>query len=189
MDWYASALCVMLGAFLECIVVAWVYGAERFSRDVELMTGARVGRIVRFAWCILTPLIMIVGFLCFVIQVMILLTLFGLSPPSTDDYTYPGFAHVVGVIIALTPCLPVPMGMMYGLLKEKGSFYKRLRMLLSPSHTWGPNDPELRKSYKMYQYEGTWIENMRTNLLGSRKRNPELTPMNAQDSDLLQFNE
>ncbi|KAK3085594.1 hypothetical protein FSP39_005831 [Pinctada imbricata] len=59
MDWYASAFCVMLGAFLECIVVAWVYGAERFSRDIELMTGAGVGMIVRFAWCIITPLIMI----------------------------------------------------------------------------------------------------------------------------------
>ncbi|KAK3086152.1 hypothetical protein FSP39_014370, partial [Pinctada imbricata] len=189
-DWYASALCVVFGSFLECMVIAWIYGAERFSRDIELMTGSGVGKIVRFAWCIFTPLILLtehiftysVHFLE-ITQIMLFLAFIGLSPPTTADYTYPSFAHVVGVIIALVPCLPVPVGMIYGILKEKGSLYKRIKTLIKPEKSWKPHDKEQSNFYKIYEYEGTWIQNVRTNLFGHRGRVPETDSMYSRNSD------
>jgi len=36
-------------------------GAERFSRDVELMTGRPVPILIRFCWCFVTPTALLVG--------------------------------------------------------------------------------------------------------------------------------
>ncbi|XP_061163275.1 sodium- and chloride-dependent glycine transporter 2-like [Saccostrea echinata] len=38
-DWYVATFCISFSSFLECIIISWIYGAERFSRDVELMIG------------------------------------------------------------------------------------------------------------------------------------------------------
>ncbi|XP_046560660.1 sodium- and chloride-dependent creatine transporter 1-like [Haliotis rubra] len=58
-DWFATSFWVWLAAFLECLVIGWIYGVGRFCQDVELMLGRQPGTLMKFSWCISTPLIVL----------------------------------------------------------------------------------------------------------------------------------
>ncbi|XP_033739697.1 sodium- and chloride-dependent glycine transporter 2-like isoform X2 [Pecten maximus] len=56
-DWYCAAFSPILFTLMECVTVSWVYGAERFSRDIEMMIGRPVPMYMRFCWCFLSPIL------------------------------------------------------------------------------------------------------------------------------------
>ncbi|XP_046585409.1 sodium- and chloride-dependent betaine transporter-like [Haliotis rubra] len=60
-DWYVGAVASYVIAVLECLAVGWCYGAERFSADVEMMTGKRLPVIYKVSCFIITPVVMAVG--------------------------------------------------------------------------------------------------------------------------------
>ncbi|OWF53555.1 sodium- and chloride-dependent glycine transporter 1-like [Mizuhopecten yessoensis] len=156
-DWYASALCIVLGSFLECIVISWIYGAERFSRDIMMMLGRPVPMILRVCWCIITPTILLTVFLG-------ILTQYG--PPNTAQYTYPDYAAAIGNIFAFIPLLPIPIFAVAHLWKKKGSFVQRMKRASEPDSDWGPI--EGRNFHKDYQYGDNVPKNMLINLVGDR---------------------
>ncbi|XP_069114116.1 sodium- and chloride-dependent glycine transporter 1-like isoform X1 [Argopecten irradians] len=156
-DWYASSLCIVLGSFLECIVISWIYGAERFSQNILIMTGRPAPMVMRICWCVLTPLILLVVFFGNVTQY---------GPPNTALYTYPDYAAVIGNIFAILPILPIPIFAVVGLLKGNGPFVQRIKKSSEPDEDWGP--VEGRQFHKDYQYEGNVQKNMLINLVGDR---------------------
>ncbi|XP_033764043.1 sodium- and chloride-dependent glycine transporter 1-like [Pecten maximus] len=79
-DWYSTAYCIFLTACFECIVVGWIYGAERFSRDVEMMIGRQVPAAIRISWCIITPIATFAAFLASVLS---------LESPRYSEYLFP----------------------------------------------------------------------------------------------------
>lgn len=58
-DWYASSFCITFGSFLECIIISWIYGAERYSRDIEMMIGRPMPILMRISLCVVTPIVML----------------------------------------------------------------------------------------------------------------------------------
>ncbi|KAM9830674.1 sodium- and chloride-dependent creatine transporter 1 isoform X2 [Syngnathus typhle] len=55
-DYYsASGMTLLWQAFWECIVVAWVYGADRFMDDVARMIGYRPLPWMKWCWSFITP--------------------------------------------------------------------------------------------------------------------------------------
>ncbi|XP_034392245.1 sodium- and chloride-dependent creatine transporter 1 isoform X2 [Cyclopterus lumpus] len=55
-DYYsASGMTLLWQAFWECIVVAWVYGADRFMDDVARMIGYRPFPWMKWCWSFITP--------------------------------------------------------------------------------------------------------------------------------------
>ncbi|XP_062607423.1 sodium- and chloride-dependent glycine transporter 1-like [Saccostrea cucullata] len=156
-DWYASTFCIMFGSFLECVVIAWIYGAEHFSKDIELMIGRSVPLLMRISWCIVTPLFMLMLFLMSVIMY---------APPNSSSYTYPDFAIGIGQFFAILPLLPIPVLMIWKLLRSKGPFIKRIKTLARPDSSWGPNSKRHWQTYKMYEYKGGLINRIKVNLLG-----------------------
>jgi len=62
MDWYAAAFSLMIISLLECVVIAWVYGEERFSRDIEMMVGHRPHIWFRICWKYISPVV-----ICFIL--------------------------------------------------------------------------------------------------------------------------
>ncbi|WAR11374.1 SC6A4-like protein [Mya arenaria] len=116
-DWYFSAFCVLIISFLECFLIAWVYGADRFSNDVKLMIGRTPPRFIRFCWCFITPVILLTIFLIMCYQY---------EPPAYDNYEYPMFAKVCGNILAMVPVIPLPVVMIYQIWRTPGSLYENL---------------------------------------------------------------
>lgn len=101
MDKYAANWSVLLIAISECILVAWVYGANRFLDDVQQMIGPR-GRLWRFFWTwmwkVITPAALFF-ILCF--------NWVEYEPLRYGTYIYPKWADVLGWVISMLPVLVI----------------------------------------------------------------------------------
>ncbi|XP_043457634.1 inactive sodium-dependent neutral amino acid transporter B(0)AT3 isoform X2 [Prionailurus bengalensis] len=66
-DNYAAPLNLMVFAFFEVVGVAYVYGVQRFSDDVESMTGRRPGLYWQVTWKVVSPLLLLTIFVAYVV--------------------------------------------------------------------------------------------------------------------------
>ncbi|XP_008203539.1 sodium- and chloride-dependent glycine transporter 1 isoform X2 [Nasonia vitripennis] len=154
MDKYAANWSVLLIAISECILVAWVYGADRFLDDVQQMIGVR-GRCWRFFWTwmwkVVTPAALF--FILFFNWVEY-------EPLSYGTYVYPRWADAVGWVVGLVPVLVIVGLAVVQLRVSKrprseyedeeeeendelrgsgnDSVWSRARKLLQPTSDWGP---------------------------------------------------
>ncbi|XP_033741959.1 sodium- and chloride-dependent glycine transporter 2-like [Pecten maximus] len=158
-DWYASVFSIFFISLLECIIIGWIYGAERFSRDVEIMTGSAVPVIVRISWCLITPVIMFV---------LIIVALMKYEEPTYKGYVYPSYTSVLGTFICLASVVPLPVVMCLDIIRTPGSFTQRMKRLIHPPAAWGPKDEKTRQTYKMYKYSYSIYRNIKANLLGTK---------------------
>uniref|UniRef100_A0A4W5LRI6 Transporter n=1 Tax=Hucho hucho TaxID=62062 RepID=A0A4W5LRI6_9TELE len=114
-DYYsASGITLLWQAFWECVVVAWVYGADRFMDDVARMIGYRPMPYMKWCWSYITPLVCVGVFLFHVVN----------YKPLTYNsvYTYPLWGEALGWCLALSSMLCIPITVLYKLLRCKGSF-------------------------------------------------------------------
>lgn len=65
MDKYAANWSVLLIAISECILIAWLYGSERFLNDIQDMIGRKSKLWVYFwswMWKYVTPTTLLVAY-------------------------------------------------------------------------------------------------------------------------------
>uniref|UniRef100_A0A4W5LNL6 Transporter n=1 Tax=Hucho hucho TaxID=62062 RepID=A0A4W5LNL6_9TELE len=132
-DYYsASGITLLWQAFWECVVVAWVYGADRFMDDVARMIGYRPMPYMKWCWSYITPLVCVGVFLFHVVN----------YKPLTYNsvYTYPLWGEALGWCLALSSMLCIPITVLYKLLRCKGSFTERWQHLTTP--VWGRHHME-----------------------------------------------
>ncbi|XP_067650898.1 sodium- and chloride-dependent glycine transporter 1-like [Haliotis asinina] len=140
-DWYISALSVILFCFLECVAVGWIYGMDRFSRDITMMLGRPPPIILRFLWCFVIPAVSLAVFI---------LTLVQYQPPTYGKYEYPSYAVTIGWCIATVPIIPLPVCALLTLLKHRSakSLKQRLMLSLRPDLDWMPSSSAHKEAYK-----------------------------------------
>nr|XP_031836693.1 sodium- and chloride-dependent glycine transporter 2-like isoform X3 [Nomia melanderi] len=101
MDKYAANWSVLLIAISECLLVGWIYGADRFLDDIQLMIGPH-SRLWRFFWTwmwrVVTPATLF--FILFFNWIEY-------QPLNYGDYIYPTWANNVGWVIGLIPVLVI----------------------------------------------------------------------------------
>jgi solute carrier family 6 amino acid transporter-like protein 5/7/9/14 len=140
LDWYAAAFSAMLIAFLECIVLAWIYKVDRLYRDIALMLGSKPCLWWKICWCYVTPLTM---------SAMVVYSAVQMAPPTYGDYQYPSWAITVGWVVAMCSIVPMPGIALYRILKAEGPLILRIKMLIRPTDVWGPNSSEHRAVYRI----------------------------------------
>ncbi|XP_067650827.1 sodium- and chloride-dependent glycine transporter 2-like [Haliotis asinina] len=145
LEWYASSFNLLLIACLECVAMNWIYGSERFSDDVEMMMGRRYPWVLKVVSSYFTPVILFAS---------LILSLFLYDPPSYGEYIYPEYAKVIGILMAVAMSLPIPVMLVYQLIKQNGTFLERLRLASSPSTDWGPSRPEDKQRYLQKMHNG-----------------------------------
>ncbi|CAG5114909.1 unnamed protein product [Candidula unifasciata] len=152
LDWFVAAFCVMITSFLECFVICWIYGVDRFSDDIEMMLGRKPGLFVRICWTVFTPLIMLTAFI---------FTCAMYTLPVYDGYVFPMWANLLGFIISVIPLIPIPVGALIVLLKQKGTFIQRLQSSLQPAENWEPAAKQYKELYgeksKAYNQRRHWL--------------------------------
>ena len=57
-DNFCGSIPLLVIALFECLGVAYCYGLQRFSEDIELMTGTRPGLFLCLCWKYVSPAIM-----------------------------------------------------------------------------------------------------------------------------------
>ncbi|XP_033753638.1 sodium-dependent proline transporter-like isoform X1 [Pecten maximus] len=135
MDAYVSSWMVFVMAALECIIVGWIYGGERFIEDIELMIGRQQRSFhtyFKVFWQFLSP-ITLLGVLAF--------NLIQYRPLKFDKYVYPVWANGLGWLLSLIPMLFIISLMIYQLKNvapRELSLGEKFRYLLKPSKEWGP---------------------------------------------------
>uniref|UniRef100_A0A2C9K6E9 Uncharacterized protein n=1 Tax=Biomphalaria glabrata TaxID=6526 RepID=A0A2C9K6E9_BIOGL len=61
-DWYIASFSTAAIGLLQTVAVAWIYGAERFMDDIQLMMGRRPPYLFNVLWRYITPVLLLVGF-------------------------------------------------------------------------------------------------------------------------------
>ncbi|XP_053481628.1 sodium- and chloride-dependent creatine transporter 1 isoform X1 [Ictalurus furcatus] len=124
-DYYsASGMTLLWQAFWECVVVAWVYGADKFMDDIACMIGYRPFPWMKWCWSIFTPCV------CMGIFVF---NLVNYKPLTYNNvYVYPWWGEMIGWCMALSSMLCIPLNVAYKLIRAKGSFKQRWESLTKP---------------------------------------------------------
>ncbi|CAI5767656.1 sodiumchloride1-likedependent and chloride-dependent creatine transporter 1-like [Podarcis lilfordi] len=126
-NYSASGITLLWQAFWECVVIAWVYGADRFMDDVARMIGYRPLPYMKWCWSLITPVVCVGIFLFHVVNYQPL--------TYNKTYIYPWWGEAIGWALALSSMLCIPCTVAYKLLRSKGSFQQRWQLLTTP--VWG----------------------------------------------------
>ncbi|XP_032475094.1 sodium- and chloride-dependent creatine transporter 1 isoform X1 [Phocoena sinus] len=113
-DYYsASGTTLLWQAFWECVVIAWVYGADRFMDDVACMIGYRPCPWMKWCWSFFTPLVCM--------GIFIFNTVYYKPLVYNNTYVYPWWGEAMGWGFALSSMLCVPLHLLGCLLRAKGT--------------------------------------------------------------------
>uniref|UniRef100_A0A8C1QZD8 Transporter n=1 Tax=Cyprinus carpio TaxID=7962 RepID=A0A8C1QZD8_CYPCA len=130
MDTYGpSGTNLLFIACFETIVVAWVYGANRFYDNIEDMIGYAPFPVLKYCWLFITPLI------C---AATLLYNLMGSKSLSSADQFVPDWSYKLAPLLTLIPMVCIPVFLFISLGTGRGiitpsSDLKQLR----------PNSPRL----------------------------------------------
>ncbi|XP_064609969.1 sodium- and chloride-dependent GABA transporter 3-like [Liolophura sinensis] len=125
-DWYLCFFALMLVALLECLVVSYIYGIERFLRNVrEMLKPVNNTFLTVMKYCIMVEVpIVMAGALIFTVATF--------RSPKYGKYVYPEWTNVFGWLLGMSMTLPIPIIIVYNILSAKGTFIERLRETVKP---------------------------------------------------------
>ncbi|GAB0092016.1 Transporter [Sergentomyia squamirostris] len=134
MDKYAANWSVLLIAILECTLISWVYGSDRFLNDIQSMIGKRSKTWNQFwswMWMAITPLTLLF---------ILLFNWFDYKPTEYGHYVYPMWAEAVGWIIGLLPVLVIVITAIRQICSapDNLTFVEKITLLSRPTTKWGP---------------------------------------------------
>ncbi|XP_004621449.1 sodium-dependent neutral amino acid transporter B(0)AT1 [Sorex araneus] len=125
LDGYAGSIPLLVIAFCEMFAVVYVYGVDRFNKDIEFMIGHKPNIFWQIMWRVVSPVLMLVIFLFFfVVKVNEELTYSVWDPayeefPKSQKVPYPDWVYGVVVIISGVPCLAIPGFAIYKFIRNR----------------------------------------------------------------------
>ncbi|XP_053551804.1 sodium- and chloride-dependent creatine transporter 1 [Bombina bombina] len=132
-DYYsASGMTLLWQTFWQCVVVAWVYGADRFMDDIALMIGYRPFPWMKWCWSVITP------FVCLAIFIFNIVNYKPLT--YNNSYIYPWWGEAIGWCFAMSSMLCVPVTFLYKITRARGTLKERWQHLTKP--IWGAHHLE-----------------------------------------------
>lgn len=134
MDKYAANWSVLIIAIIECILIAWLYGSERFLGDIQHMIGTRSKAWFYFwswMWRYVTPATLL--FILFFNWVEY-------KPASYGTYVYPMWADGVGWLVGLFPVAVIIVTAVYEVVHGPPALtvWQRVKFLVRPTCEWRP---------------------------------------------------
>nr|KAG5706414.1 hypothetical protein BaRGS_033175 [Batillaria attramentaria] len=115
----ASGIGLLLLIFFECIAIGWSYGVNRFYENMKDMFGFYPCFLWKITWTVTTPLIT---------GGVVIFNILTYTPVKYVNIEFPTWAHVVGIMMALSSIGMIPTYMIYKIVTTKGP----LRKLLGP---------------------------------------------------------
>lgn len=117
LDFYGASFVALILAIIELVTVSWVYGVDRFCKDIEFMIERRTGLYWRICWKIVTPLIMI-GILGYFVLTW--------QPLTYQDREYSTQLHAAGWFVSLLALLQLPIWAVYAAMKQPKMSWKNV---------------------------------------------------------------
>lgn len=134
MDKYAASWAVFIMAGLECIILAWIYGSDRFIADIEMMIGRRSSvwhMFFTFFWKFMTPATLFA---------LILFNWLDYNRMEYADKLYPVWAEFIGWVMATIPILMITVMAIWKFMRapKDKSLKEKLHHLIQHTTKWGP---------------------------------------------------
>lgn len=111
-DSFAGTIGLVMVALMEMLSVIFVYGHEKFTKDIEEMTGYRPGPYWQFTWRFLAPIIMVCILLSSIASMFIKKPQYsawdatrGIAVPTA----YPSWVLAIAVVIIFAGVAPIPI--------------------------------------------------------------------------------
>ncbi|XP_018398933.1 PREDICTED: sodium- and chloride-dependent transporter XTRP3 [Cyphomyrmex costatus] len=111
-DSFAGTIGLVIVALMEMISVIFIYGHEKFTKDIEEMTGYKPGAYWQVTWRFLAPIIMVCILLFSIISMFIKKPQYSAWNAATGEAvptSYPGWVLGIAVIIILAGIAPIPI--------------------------------------------------------------------------------
>ncbi|KAF5296090.1 hypothetical protein FQA39_LY02724 [Lamprigera yunnana] len=138
-DWYAASISVILICLVEVVIVGWMYGVDKFIRDIEFMLQKKVSWWWPLCWKFLTP-----GILIFIFITSIVFN----TSITYYGFVYPKWSIILGWSSCGLSIICVPLYMGYHLLyMETGDCVDRLTSSTKSMKEWGPASEIYRKEW------------------------------------------
>ncbi|KAM8883665.1 sodium-dependent neutral amino acid transporter B(0)AT1-like [Synchiropus picturatus] len=124
-DTFAGSIPLLVIGLCEMIAVIYIYGIDRFNRDIEFMIGHKPNIFWQATWRVISPLIMVVILVFYLVtQVTKELTYLvwdedSASFPVLAPTPYPSFVYVIIFILAGIPSLAVPGFAIYKFIQRR----------------------------------------------------------------------
>ncbi|XP_030585828.1 sodium- and chloride-dependent neutral and basic amino acid transporter B(0+) [Archocentrus centrarchus] len=131
-DQFVASWVLLFLVLLEIIGVSYIYGGNRFIKDIEMMLGKKTCTFWlwwRSCWFFISPCIIVV---------ILGWSLVTFSPPTYGQIQYPVWGLNLGWCMVAFVLMWIPVVAVYKLIKAKGNTWKRLKSLCSPSEEWHP---------------------------------------------------
>uniref|UniRef100_A0A3B4YXJ5 Transporter n=1 Tax=Stegastes partitus TaxID=144197 RepID=A0A3B4YXJ5_9TELE len=131
-DQFVASWVMLILALMEIIGFCYIYGVNRFIKDIEMMIGKRSFCFWlwwRACWFFLTPSIIVV---------ILVWSLATFVPPTYGKVQYPAWGLALGWCMVAFILIWIPVTAVYKLIKAEGNLCKRLISLCSPSEDWHP---------------------------------------------------
>ncbi|XP_070193463.1 sodium- and chloride-dependent GABA transporter 1-like [Littorina saxatilis] len=122
----ASGIGLLMLIFFECIAIGWSYGVNRFYENLRDMFGYYPCFLWKICWTVTTPLIT---------GGVVMFNILTYVPVQYVGYEFPTWAHVIGVMMALSSIGMIPTYMVYKIAVTKGPILQRLKILFRPDVT------------------------------------------------------
>ncbi|XP_076110337.1 sodium- and chloride-dependent glycine transporter 1-like [Mytilus galloprovincialis] len=143
-DNYAATYSLLLIGLVECIGIGWVYGADRFLGDIELMLGKRPSNIWKYSWKFVAPTALLA---------ILIFSWADFKSSKYDKYVFPLWADGLGFIITLSSIVLIPAIAIYKVVCAKCTsglgLVEVIKNLAKPADDWGPVSKEHRTERKM----------------------------------------
>uniref|UniRef100_A0A8C1KKI8 Transporter n=1 Tax=Cyprinus carpio TaxID=7962 RepID=A0A8C1KKI8_CYPCA len=123
LDHFAAGTSILFGVLIEAIGIAWFYGVDRFSDDIQEMIGQRPGLYWRLCWKFVSP--------CFLLF-MVVVSFATFNPPKYGSYYFPTWATMVGWCLSISSMIMVPLYAFYKFCSLPGSFCDKLAYAITP---------------------------------------------------------
>ncbi|XP_047428732.1 sodium-dependent neutral amino acid transporter B(0)AT2 isoform X2 [Mugil cephalus] len=121
-DDYSATLPLVIVVIFETISVSWVYGTDRFLDDIEVMLKWRPPVVYKYLWkyvCLLAMVGLLAASLLRMVFKRPTYTAWNQTTASEMTLEYPGWALAMIVMLIAFASLPVPIGYIHSILKNR----------------------------------------------------------------------
>ncbi|XP_010614296.1 sodium- and chloride-dependent neutral and basic amino acid transporter B(0+) [Fukomys damarensis] len=131
-DHFCAGWGILIAAILEIIGIVWIYGGNRFIKDIEMMIGAKKWIFWlwwRVCWFAVTPVLLIT---------ILIWSLVKFHNPEYADIPYPNWAVAVGWCMIIFCIIWIPIMAVIKIMQARGTICERIVSCITPASNWGP---------------------------------------------------
>lgn len=131
-DHFCAGWAVLIAAVLELIGISYLYGGNRFIKDIEMMIGKKQRPFWWFwkaCWFVFSPGLLLA---------VLIWSLVTFTSPSYGTVQYPTWGVAMGWCMIAFILVWIPIVAVVKIVRAEGSLCQRIRKVCSPTPDWGP---------------------------------------------------